>query len=427
MQVKTRFGVFRLGKMNIGQAGLSAALGYGGPGTWASSGFSDTGYIFDEFRNGYVMSYHLPLGNFVLAATYEKRAEVDARNAGAQAGNPPAVAAPAGVAPGYDDDWDEWSITPTYRWGSGGATMTIGYRRWRSVNYQTFAGAAASVGPYPYGYFFGMDVDAWTINPAVAQSFGPFSFHLEGQYIWGTMDPDDYAYWGVNRNAVTTDPRGGPMPDIDFEGWGVYADFGFNYGIGEVYLLGHYMQGRDYNNSWGSADWGGKRKGMLGVGGGYTPFFVAYWMGGPTSYNIGQAPNGQDFNKINGASSPYSFNGSNHWMIALWNDLNITEHLMVHAAIGYFQMVNTPGNRIDPTVAGQPLIDSWDNDYGWEIDLGVHMQLMENMTYGTVFGYFIPGDYQKAGTLVGTTHPAHVPFNDVAPAWAWMNKLQINF
>jgi hypothetical protein len=46
----------------------------------------------------------------------------------------------------------------------------------------------------------------------------------------------------------------------------------------------------------------------------------------------------------------------------------------------------------------------WDDDYGWEIDLGMSYKLLDNLTYGLNFGYWDAGDYfTKQGTTGDVT------------------------
>ena len=82
---------------------------------------------------------------------------------------------------------------------------------------------------------------------------------------------------------------------------------------------------------------------------------------------------------------------------------------MVHAAVGYFR-INEVG-----TDAGYP--DDTDNHYGNEVDLGFQWNLMGNLTFTTIAGYFMSGDYFQFG-------------NDdieVGDAYVWKNELNLSF
>ncbi len=60
-------------------------------------------------------------------------------------------------------------------------------------------------------------------------------------------------------------------------------------------------------------------------------------------------------------------------------DFAVSETLTLHSALGYAQ--------------AESEYDDYDDEYGWEIDLGVAYKLMDNLTYQVDFGYLVTGDY----------------------------------
>ena len=354
MTIVTNFGAFIVGRTTGGAAGL-APLGYYGGRFADATGFNESD-PFDNEGPTHRIIYQLPVGNFKITALYEKVIEQDWRNQGNQANAGWPAPAPA-AAPGYDDDADMFVLVPQYQWSTGVANMTLVYQRNHATNEQVTPFAA--------------DVDLYFIDIAAIQSFGPFSMHFEGQYRWGTREFDR---WFL--------PDSNLFPDIDFEGWGIYLDGIYNFGPGEVGLLFMYTQGTDPN--WTAGD---TLDGQLAVGGDHAPFLVAYDRG----VNSG----------VGGTQGVA--NAANHWNLGLWCDYDITEAMMLHAAVGYFQINETPAN--------------WGEHFGWELDLGFTWQLMDGLRYTTMFGYFFPGNYNEGGNAA----------NEYGNAWAWKNELQLSF
>jgi hypothetical protein len=351
MTIITNFGAFLVGRVSGGAAGL-APLGYYGGRFADATGFNESD-PFDSEGPTHRIIYQIPIGNFKLTALYEKIVEQDWRNTGNQA--------PVAVNPGWDDDSDAFALVPQYQWATGVANMTLFYARNHSNNEPNFW--ATGVGP--------RDINLYFVDVAVIQAFGPFSMHFEGQYRWGTMDWDRW----IVPNTV---------PDLDFQGWGVYLDGIYNFGPGEVGLLFMYTQGPDPD-----ANINDVQAGQLAVGADHTPFLVAYDRGVFSANTAGW--------------TQQVANNSNHWNLGLWCDYNITEAMMVHGAIGYFQINEAP--------------DAWGEHFGWEIDLGFNWLLMDGLRYSSMVGYFFAGDYNEAGNGA----------NEYGNAWAWKNELQLSF
>ena len=202
------------------------------------------------------------------------------------------------------------------------------------------------------------DTNLYVFNPGLIQNFGPFGLHFEMNYTVGTMES-------------TLD--GGQ--DIDVSGLGIYMDGQYTYGMGNVALMGWYVSGDDDATDDETTD-------AVNIGGDHYPLLVLYdaYL---TANNVGGSPN--------------------HWVIGAWWDHNITEDIMLHAAVGYVSLVETA--------------EGIDEYYGSEVDLGVRFQLADGLTFKTMVGYFAPGEYHE--DIRGGA--------DVEGAMVWKNTLQINF
>ena len=212
------------------------------------------------------------------------------------------------------------------------------------------------------------DVDFYFANPALLLNFGPVGIHSEAKILGGTVD-------FVDDNAE----------DMDMEGFAFYVDVVYNYGPGEVGLQYFYASGDD-----DVAD--DTLAGQSTSGADFVPFIVA------TDITVSGPVGGQGLN-----------DASNWSMVGLWADHSITEDMMIHAAVGYFR-INEVGEE-----AGYPA--DTDNHYGNEVDLGFQWNLMGNLTFTTIAGYFMSGDYFQFG-------------NDdieVGDAYVWKNELNLSF
>ena len=322
MTIKTSFGMFDLGRMSAGVAGLQL-LGYSGSGFQGSE-------VFDSEGPSDRIKWVMASGNFSIAAVYQKNVEFDE-----------AIAA-------NDQDSDVFATLPGIKFAQGGANFLIVYARTRTVP--------------------GVDVDAYTFNPALLLNFGPVGIHTEIKYVTGTMDFED-----------------DNIEDQDLSGWAFYIDVLFNYGPGEVGLQYFYSSGDD-----DAAD--DELGGQATSGADFVPFLVA------TDITVSGPVGGQGLN-----------NASNWSMVGLWADHSITEDMMIHAAVGYFR-INEVGED-----AGYP--EDTDNHYGNEVDLGFQWNLMGNLTFTTIAGYFMSGDYFAFGD----------DNIDVGDAYVWKNELNLSF
>jgi hypothetical protein len=376
MEIKTGIGLFKVGRMPGAAAGMATV---GWEGTWLGSGFLDDAGNSSRDRIAYV----LPMGNFELIATYEKKHELD--DAAGRQGNR--------LANKYDQDWDEWTITPVYKFANGGVAVTMAYNKINSQFTSLYnADAIADILPVPVqqataGLGGTSDIDAyyWSVNPGVALNFGPLGVHAELAYLSGK------ANWKnpTGTPSTWTDPATGITYDVkdeaDLQTWAFYADMTYTFGPGLAGIQYAYISGDESLYDY-TVD------GVMTIGGDFTPFLIVYDRG--TSFS-GAAPNGQAMDIADAA---------NQWMVGAWVDYSVTEDLMLHAAFGYFAVNEVPSK-------------DWDKHVGTEFDLGLSYNIMSNLTYTLDAGYFWAGDYYKMG----------VSANDVGNAYCVKNTLEISF
>ncbi len=182
--------------------------------------------------------------------------------------------------------------------------------------------------------------------------------------MFGAFQVNAELAWLTGKEDVT---------DTDLEGMGFYLDGSWTYGPGQVGAFYVYTQGDDDATD-------NKVKGLITTGGDFCPLLLLY---DECITNVGD--------------------GANHWTFGLWWNHNITESLMLNAAYGYVKMNEVP--------------TGFDDNHGSEFDFGLSYQIMPNLTYSAIFGYFMPGDYIK--DMMGV--------NDVGSAYAFKHQLQMNF
>jgi len=144
-----------------------------------------------------------------------------------------------------------------------------------------------------------------------------------------------------------------------------------------------------------------------------------------------------------------SFNegkASNHWAIAIAGNHAFTDDISMNYGLGYLALVNpnyrvATGARVDQAgnAAGDQVFNykykEQDKDLGFEIDLGVTFQLLDNLTFHSTFGYMINGDAYKSlkgykliadGTNDGKGQIKAV-WEDPKNTYIWANTLQFDF
>jgi hypothetical protein len=173
---------------------------------------------------------------------------------------------------------------------------------------------------------------------------------VEFQYENGTIEADDN----------TIDIGAGLGKDVDVESLGFMADVGMTMDKLDVGMMFIYGSGDDDDRDDGDLE------------------------------NLGQlGEQFQPYNILTGASTGmmvHDFHGANEDMalagiisLGVHADFAVSDHLSVNSALAYA--------RAESERSG------FDDEYGWEIDLGVSYELMDNLTYQVDFGYLVTGDF----------------------------------
>lgn len=383
MDIRTPYGMFSFGRMPGGFTGLQL-LGYTGSSYWGCS------LPFDAEDYWTAVKYTYASGPLTVVAKWTKVTEYD--NTSGDLGNPGVLTqAITGGGNQYDQDRDTYTILPIYRFPNGGVTLNLSY----AVDKTGQAFGAVGVN--------GADADGyvWLIEPAIAYQFGPVGLYGELQYRTGKVTFSDA--WQSLFPAGTVGP---PAEDVDLSGLGFYLAGVYNYGMGEVGLEYLWTQGDDGTE----AD---RNMAAVNSGGDFTPMFIMNngWTGLQTALPAGSTGSAAMTGGLAGTA--------NHWYLGAWVDHNVTEDLMLHAALGYAQINET--RPFETRAANGTFVAGWEEvsrDYGWEIDLGVSYAIMSNLTYTLDFGYFTPGDFHKYGQI---NHPG------LGSTWSAVQTLSLGF
>ena len=256
---------------------------------------------------------------------------------------------------------DFYLLEGGYFWDGGGATLGLHYLTDHATDYPLdhpkYGGSRLNDGAAVKIYY---------INPAVSHSFGNgFGIHFEGKYGIGVDDSLDSL----------------PMSK-KLSGYAAYLDVDYNYGPGNVNLAGWYASGEDDN----SGDPYAEHKGMVGMGAEFKPLLVAYGDNaghrGRTTFGAVAAANEESGTGTGkGAFNALGSDDSNHWAVALSGNHAFTDDISLSYAIAKLSLNKVQQGR--------------DKDIGFEVDLGLQLQLLDNVKLGTAIGYLAAGDALK--------------------------------
>ncbi|MDY6851091.1 MAG: hypothetical protein SV487_03310 [Thermodesulfobacteriota bacterium] len=237
MNIMTGFGLFRVGRMTGGAAGL-ILFGHGqGP----------VGYTFAPFDNSqprdriWWNSMGMFGKQFSMLAVYEKKLENTAWN-----GN----AAGRGTS---TQDYDGYFVLLNYKWKNGGVNTVLGKYVLNTAN------ATATDNK----------IHIYLVNPSLHLVFGGFQLNFEMLYLPGEVD---FAPWLEALGAE----------DIDIDQLGYYADVQYNYGAGNVGLMYMFNPGDDPTTA---DEW----ETIMGAGDQFTPLYHAFST--YTDYNLNDGVN----------------------------------------------------------------------------------------------------------------------------------------
>jgi hypothetical protein len=290
---------------------------------------------------------------------------------------------------------DIFILEPAFFWDGGGASFGIHYQRDHLQTQMAGVGdkldareaAAGTTNPdYPNGRNWGgPDQPAYkfyAINPAVSHSFGDFSIHFEAKMGWGTWQ---------ETNEDTE--------DVKISGYAAYFDVDYNYGPGNVNLAAWWAAGTSDDND------GDKITGAQDMGGAFAPLVVAFLSNG-NGWNRGSTNAVALANELSGPGDQIISLQANHMAVDLNGAHAFTDDLTLTYALAYL--------ALNKTAEGKK------KDIGYEADLGLQIQLLDNLHLGTTFGYLMAGkalqDYDAEGKLV-----------DAKDAYTWLTTLTFNF
>jgi len=331
-EIKQDWGTLSLGRLKDSYSNLGlASLGYAPSGPDVSSTYVGP-FDYDSPFSGFRYANRWD-GGFQLAAAVLR---------------PATAKHPSNT---HDETSDLFIIEPAFFFDGGGASLGIHYLRDHAGMYNEGPGAPAYT--------------EYSINPAVAYSFGDFGIHFEGKAGFGT-----YTYDFGSEDEKSS-------------GYALYLDFDYNYGPGNVALAGWYAAGPEDDSD--------DAKGTVGMGQAFAPLLVAYGANETPVAWYGPNWNGNDMVTIVQAANERAAGNitvgpqrdANHWAAALMGAHAFSDDLTLTYALGYLNLLKVdPGNK---------------KEIGYEADLGLQVQLLDNLSLGTTFGYLMAGDALKVG------------------------------
>ena len=118
---------------------------------------------------------------------------------------------------------------------------------------------------------------------------------------------------------------------------------------------------------------------------------------------------------VNGINADMAYHGI--MSLGVHADFAVTDKLSLHSAIAY-AMADTDSVTV---AVGLPDVDI-DDEYGWEIDLGVSYALLDNLTYSVDFGYLMAGDFFEGYEAVSVG-----AFGDAEDVFVLNHRLSMEF
>ncbi len=403
------------------------------------------------------------------------------------------VARDAGTHSG-EHDADRFQVEGAYKWDGGGMALNLMYLRDATGDARGIGTPEWTPSPVlnPSGFTNGEAANRWDkttvwfLNPAIMHSWGAFSVHAEAKFAFG-----EHTY----HNGNLTSDNANYMKDADASGQGFYLDFDYNYGPGRVNLAGWWVSGNEYGDKDNNAmvdiadgnfyplavayaqvgyATAASFDDNQGVGGGANAITVAndgawYTNRAATLLSVGatglttETPKAilDGMTSINGVAivdslnaastygaiysdysrrSHFANNDANHWALMLSGQHGITDEITLNYALAYLALTN-PNYRIMDSLTASGLggdirnisFHEQDKDLGWEIDLGVNVQLLDNLAFSSTFGYMFTGDAYKSIKGYNASLNANnelvldAEWEDADNAYTWLNSLVFSF
>ncbi|UQZ89520.1 hypothetical protein C4J81_10020 [Deltaproteobacteria bacterium Smac51] len=472
-QVVQDWGTIRVGRLNGGQDefGLST-LGYApaldAEMTYIAPFEGSAEYDSIQYTNTWENGFGLKTSYSKVNTDWRPQAEIDHRSG--------------------DHDYDRFQIEGFYLWDGGGASLNVMYER--DATADPLPNAMDDDG-------FGVEdtYSAWFINPAIMHSWGAFSVHFEGKVGWGetkfTRDADrrkrdadaegqgfyldfDYNYGPGRVNLAGWWVSGTDLGDRDNKGIVDIVDGNFYplvaaYGAVNAYGGGPVKDGRRHTygavgvaNSNTFVNYevlssnvvdarfgvGGMQQDLAGIldGRDYADII------GTPDQAIYDAALARDtvwdsfFNGVTGIdvtrTSRVAFdNGNaNHWALMLSGQHGFTDEITFNWALAYLSLTNpnfrtVKGGSFNPGTGawGERSYYTQDKELGFEIDLGVNIQLLDNLAFTSTFGYLFAGDAYKqikgynVNQAANGDYNVNAKFEDSDDVYTWVNTLSFSF
>ncbi|MDR1577599.1 MAG: hypothetical protein LBT86_05150 [Deltaproteobacteria bacterium] len=276
-----------------------------------------------------------------------------------------------------DVDRDRFGVEPFFTWDGGGASLLLEYVRDMTPQDDVTGNYAEK----NYEFY---------INPALTQAWGPFSVKLEGRVGWS-----ETRYQGDSTKYKN-------------DGLGLYLETTYNYGAGDINLMAWFADGSSLKENGNPR---ATKHDLVGMGD-FTPFLVAYYgnalpgRAATTSNWLVRGDGSEWADEVIGG-------GNNHWGIGLLGNHAITDSIKINYGIGHFELVE----------------EYWSGgkkDLGVEVDLGVHIQLLENLTFESQFGYMFNGKAYRNVSGYDVNSEAIYSL-DAKDTFAWLSALTVSF
>jgi hypothetical protein len=219
------------------------------------------------------------------------------------------------------------------------------------------------------------------IDPFFKGVFGMVTVEAEMQ--WATGDYADYD---------------GATPDVDYDAMRYVLDVGFDFGMITAGIGYAHADGRGYNEQdYTNAGFGGNDWEPLMIMTGFDTYDAAGTglLGGVGNFNGVAAGNAPPATRAGAAGPATTWGDAGMDIFYLYGSYPVMENLTLNAIIGTAKADET--SRFNTVSAP-------DDAIGWEFDIGVKWQIMDNMTYDAKFGYFSPDDFWKFG-VAGARDP----------------------
>lgn len=251
-----------------------------------------------------------------------------------------------------------------------------------------------AVSPIP-GVIPTFEQDVYTVQPFFKTKLGPVALQGEINYAFGKRDYDN--------NVL------GTLEDRDINSFSAFLDGDVNLGIVDFGGSFAFVQGQDPDDN--NAN-GGDINNQLTGGRDWDPCLIMFnnttmnsWVGTPNNGVPwpGTAPNSTYVSNSNYMTTPWG-EMQNAWFGQLRVGVKPIPQLRLATSVSYAAAHEKPAN-------------TFDRDYGWEVDVTGTYKITNNLSYMLGGGYLFIGDYFQNGADT----------NDLNDNFIIINKLTLAF